>query len=77
MLVLSLSAGKKFINAFTALFLPRGRKKGEGSLEQNTAHTAIISSQRVSLTEEKHQNWSPVLASDWLKRNQPELTSFI
>lgn len=64
MLALSLLAGKKFINAFTALFLPRERKQGEGRrLEQNTAYIAIISSQQVSHTEEKDQKWSP----NWLQ----------
>lgn len=59
MLALSLLAGKKFINAFTPLFLPRERKKGEGRrLEQNTAYIAIISSPQVSHTENKDQNWS-------------------
>lgn len=54
MLALSLLAGKKFINAFTPLFLPRERKRGEGRRrEQNTAYIAIISSQQVSHTEER------------------------
>lgn len=63
MLALSLLAGKKFINAFTPLFLPRERKKGEGRLEQNTAYIAIISSQQANHTEEKDQKRS----QNWLQ----------
>lgn len=62
---------EKFINAFTPLFLPRERKKGEGRrLEQNTAYIAIISSQQVSHREEEDQKWSPNWLQGFRETNQ-------